>query len=325
MTAVHQNGGWQTVSSVVISKTCIKKVHCSYKRLPYRHIWGDLENDASGYWKGGSSCFRSKKIEFVFTGLSFTGSGRWTGGGLFLLSGWMALKHEGSWGRTRWRIRVQVQAGLFCHDQLVLSLPINHCFPFTHLPGSTPVDISGYRGDWGLIRKTQVFLWGKSFFTCGEACFDALLEARSFFIRGLVERGGWTGSSWSDVREWLHSSCSRVGAAIDEFVRRLSSGICNQKLQKQTCHCRVIVYESVGWRRCSATIMTHLCIVELLLKDLNIEAVLPPGVQHQRLAHLSCRPIDLKSKLHLDLPFKWWRSLKTFDLKIALTLCFHSL
>lgn len=122
------------------------------------------KNDASGYLKGGSSCFRSKKIEFVFTGLSFTGSGRWTGGGLFLLSGWMALKHEGSWGRTRWRIRVQVQAGLFCHDQLVLSLPINHCFPFTHLPGSTPVVISGYRGDWlehtsVSMREVILYLW----------------------------------------------------------------------------------------------------------------------------------------------------------------------
>lgn len=62
--------------------------------------------------------------------------------------------------------------------------------------------------------------------------------------------------------------------------------------------------------------MAHLCIVELLLKNLNIEAVLPPGVQHQRLTDLSCWPIDLKSEYiyNRDLPFKCsvstWRRFK---------------
>ena len=44
-----------------------------------------------------------------------------------------ALKHEGPRGGARGRVGGQVLTSLFCHDQLVLSLAINHCFPLTHL------------------------------------------------------------------------------------------------------------------------------------------------------------------------------------------------
>lgn len=44
-----------------------------------------------------------------------------------------ALKHEGPRGRAGRRVRVQILTGLFCHDQLVLGLPINHCFPLADL------------------------------------------------------------------------------------------------------------------------------------------------------------------------------------------------
>lgn len=144
----------------------------------------------------------------------------------------------------------------------------------------------------------------KAAFTCREACLDVLLKARSFFIWGLVKRWGWTGSPWSGVSEWLHSSCSRTGAFTEEFVRRLSSGIW-QELKEAFCHSRVNLYpaascsDSVGSSRDHMTVMAHLCIVELLLKDLNVEAVFPPGVQHQRLSHLLCGPIDLKLNKHV--------------------------
>lgn len=142
------------------------------------------------------------------------------------------------------------------------------------------------------------------FLTCRAACLDVLLKVRSFFIWGLVKRWGWTGSPWSGVSEWLHSSCSRTGAFAEEFVRRLSSGIW-QEFKEAFCHPRVILYPAASWsdsvasRRYHMTVMAHLCIVELLLKDLNVEAVFPPGVQHQRLSHLSCGPIDLKSNKHV--------------------------
>ena len=38
---------------------------------------------------------------------------------------------------------------------------------------------------------------------------------------------------------------------------------------------------------------THLCVVELILEVLDVEAVFLPGVQDQRLAHLSGRAILL--------------------------------
>lgn len=186
------------------------------------------------------------------------------------------------------------------------------------------------------LGKNKCDFWllitAKAFFTCREACLDVLLKARSFFIRGLVKRWGWTGSPWSGVNEWLHSSCSRIGAFMEAFVRRLSSGIW-QEFKEAFCHSRVIIYpaaswsDSVGSSQCNITIMAHLCIVELLLKDLNIEAVLPPGVQHKRLSHLSCGPIDLKSNKHIwnqDLPMKCWiRACKS--VVTAPTFCFHSL
>lgn len=83
----------------------------------------------------------------------------------------------------------------------------------------------------------------------------------------------------------------------------LASG---KSFKKATRHSGVVSHVSVGQRGRSAIIRAHLCIVQLLLKDLNIEAVLPPGVQHQRFAYLSCWPIDLKSEyvLNRDLPFK---------------------
>lgn len=74
------------------------------------------------------------------------------------------------------------------------------------------------------------------------------------------------------------------------------------------CHSRVITYPAAGWSDGAAsTAGAHLCIVELLLKDVNIEAVFPPGVQHQRLSHLSRGPIDLKSNNYIynqDFPLK---------------------
>lgn len=74
--------------------------------------------------------------------------------------------------------------------------------------------------------------------TCTAACFGALWEARSFFIRGLVKRLGWTGtkegSSRPDIKERLHSSCSGIGEISEEFVSRLSSGTWNMRFNKQS-------------------------------------------------------------------------------------------
>lgn len=112
-------------------------------------------------------CFRNNKIKsFVFTGLSLTGfSGGfscWTG--IVVLPA--PLKHKGPWDRARWRVRVQVLTGLFCHDQLVLCLSINHRFPITHLQRRQATITNGCQTSTGYIHtyKTLQELWGRKSF-----------------------------------------------------------------------------------------------------------------------------------------------------------------
>lgn len=69
-----------------------------------------------------------------------------------------ALKHKGPWGRARWRVRVQVLTGLFCHDELVLCLPINHCFPLTHLKRRQPVITNGCQSSLPFIVQNIIIL-----------------------------------------------------------------------------------------------------------------------------------------------------------------------
>lgn len=164
---------------------------------------------------------------------------------------WAPLKHKGSRGRARWRVRVQVLTGLFCHDQLVLRLPINHCFPLTHLHRRQPLITRGCRGNLGFIMRKHHqeklhrghmwwVLWVTSSVVLSKVdslhTFDTLWEARSFFMRWLVKRWAWTGinegSSWSEVRDWSLSSCSGIGAVSEELPRRLSSGTCERRINE---------------------------------------------------------------------------------------------
>lgn len=108
----------------------------------------------------------------------------------------------------------------------------------------------------------------------------------SFLTRGLVKRWGCKGTSEGssplEVKGPLHSSCSGIGAISEELVSRLSSGTCIIVIQIQihleTIPNHISLLLATEPVILSVPEVTYLCVVELLLEELDIDAVFPPRI-----------------------------------------------
>lgn len=64
-------------------KASVVKKKKTHKAFPTARFVVTLKTSVA-VWRGGPSVSEAKKIEFVFTRLSLTGAGSWTGGVVFL-------------------------------------------------------------------------------------------------------------------------------------------------------------------------------------------------------------------------------------------------